>query len=211
MDRARQSSWPRKFRGCGREDSDAHFAALYRTNFQSRRLEEALRRLGIRYRLVGGFSFYQRAEVKDVLSYVRLVMHPEDDVALAAGAEYAAARPGRQKHCDPGSSGQSGQRFVCGQRLGFALENGTAGRAVGALKSFRDLIDGLRGSARTSAAAGIAPASTGPYELYGLARGAGPAGTHHANREPGRNSRMPSRKLPRRARRWKMCWIMRRW
>jgi len=57
-------------------------AVLYRTNFQSRPFEEAFRRLGIRYRVVGGFSFYQRAEVKDALSYVRLALNSDDDVAL---------------------------------------------------------------------------------------------------------------------------------
>jgi DNA helicase-2/ATP-dependent DNA helicase PcrA len=65
-----------------RQDSDQHIAVLYRTTAQSRSFEEALRRLGLRYRVVGGFSFYQRAEVKDALAYVRLLFHPEDDIAL---------------------------------------------------------------------------------------------------------------------------------
>ncbi|MFZ0739600.1 MAG: UvrD-helicase domain-containing protein [Candidatus Acidiferrales bacterium] len=65
-----------------RGDRDTHIAVLYRTTAQSRALEECLRRLGIRYRVVGGFSYYERAEVRDALAYVRLVFHPEDDVAL---------------------------------------------------------------------------------------------------------------------------------
>ena len=65
-----------------RKDPDAHLAVLYRTAAQSRSFEEVLRRLGIRYRVVGGFSFYQRAEVRNALAYVRLIFHPEDDVAL---------------------------------------------------------------------------------------------------------------------------------
>ena len=65
-----------------REDSAASIAVLYRTAAQSRAFEETLRRMSIRYRVVGGFSFYQRAEVRDALAYVRLVFHPEDDVAL---------------------------------------------------------------------------------------------------------------------------------
>jgi DNA helicase-2/ATP-dependent DNA helicase PcrA len=64
------------------DDSDQTCAVEYRTNFQSRAFEEAFRRRGIRYRLVGGFSFYKRAEVQDALAYVRLAMHPEDDVAF---------------------------------------------------------------------------------------------------------------------------------
>ena len=65
-----------------RDDSSAHIAVLYRTNAQSRSFEEAFRARGMRYRLLGGFSFYQRAEVKDALAYVRLAMFPDDDVAL---------------------------------------------------------------------------------------------------------------------------------
>ncbi|MBZ5513877.1 MAG: UvrD-helicase domain-containing protein [Acidobacteriia bacterium] len=57
-------------------------AVLYRTNAQSRTFEEALRRLGIDYRLVGGFSFYERAEVKDILAYARLVTNLRDSAAL---------------------------------------------------------------------------------------------------------------------------------
>ncbi|MGZ6371528.1 MAG: ATP-dependent helicase, partial [Bdellovibrionota bacterium] len=57
-------------------------AVLYRTNSQSRLVEEALRRYGISYSMVGGFSFYERAEIKDLLSYLRLVRNPHDSMAL---------------------------------------------------------------------------------------------------------------------------------
>ena len=57
-------------------------AVLYRTNFQSRQIEEALRRYGRPYIVVGGFSFYQRAEVKDLLSYLKAIQAPDDSVAL---------------------------------------------------------------------------------------------------------------------------------
>jgi DNA helicase-2/ATP-dependent DNA helicase PcrA len=57
-------------------------AVLYRTNSQSRLVEEALRRYGIKYTMVGGFSFYERAEIKDVLSYLKLVQNPHDSIAL---------------------------------------------------------------------------------------------------------------------------------
>jgi DNA helicase-2/ATP-dependent DNA helicase PcrA len=65
-----------------RDNRDAHVAVLYRTGAQSRAFEEALRQLGIRYRVVGGFSFYERAEVRNALAYIRLLFHPEDNVAL---------------------------------------------------------------------------------------------------------------------------------
>jgi DNA helicase II / ATP-dependent DNA helicase PcrA len=58
------------------DDPDQTCAVEYRTNFQSRAFEEVFRRRAIRYKLVGGFSFYNRAEVKDALAYVRLAFHP---------------------------------------------------------------------------------------------------------------------------------------
>lgn len=63
-------------------DSYEEFAVLYRTNAQSRVLEEALRKRNIPYRIYGGLSFYQRKEVKDVISYLRLAINPDDDEAL---------------------------------------------------------------------------------------------------------------------------------
>jgi DNA helicase-2/ATP-dependent DNA helicase PcrA len=59
-----------------------HCAVLYRTNAQSRLVEEALRRYNISYTMVGGFSFYERAEIKDLLAYLRLVRNPHDSMAL---------------------------------------------------------------------------------------------------------------------------------
>ena len=58
------------------------FAILYRTNAQSRSLEEAMRKLNIPYRIYGGLSFYHRKEIKDILAYLRLVLNPNDEEAL---------------------------------------------------------------------------------------------------------------------------------
>jgi DNA helicase-2/ATP-dependent DNA helicase PcrA len=62
--------------------AEAHCAVLYRTNSQSRLVEEALRRYNISYTMVGGFSFYERAEIKDLLCYLRLIRNPHDSIAL---------------------------------------------------------------------------------------------------------------------------------
>lgn len=59
------------------------FAVLYRTNAQSRALEEGFHRSGMPYRLFGGMKFYERKEIKDVLAYVRLTFNPKDDAAFA--------------------------------------------------------------------------------------------------------------------------------
>jgi DNA helicase II / ATP-dependent DNA helicase PcrA len=61
---------------------NSDFAILYRTNSQSRSMEEALRRRNIKYRLVGGLSFYQRKEIKDVLAYLRFTLNPNDEQSL---------------------------------------------------------------------------------------------------------------------------------
>ncbi len=57
-------------------------AVLYRTNAQSRQIEEALRRYGLKYLVVGGFSFYQRAEIRDALAYLKVLLSPADSVSL---------------------------------------------------------------------------------------------------------------------------------
>ncbi len=64
------------------EDVDARVAVLYRTNAQSRTIEDALMREGTAYKVVGGVRFYERKEVKDALAYMRLVINPHDDVSL---------------------------------------------------------------------------------------------------------------------------------
>ncbi len=61
---------------------NSSFAVLYRTNAQSRAIEDALRKKDIRYKIYGGLSFYQRKEIKDVLAYLRLLVNPNDEEAL---------------------------------------------------------------------------------------------------------------------------------
>jgi DNA helicase II / ATP-dependent DNA helicase PcrA len=70
-------------RNAGQEHEQPRAAVLYRTNSQSRLVEEALRRYGIAYTMVGGFSFYDRSEIKDLLSYLKLVQNHDDSIALA--------------------------------------------------------------------------------------------------------------------------------
>ena len=72
----------RYLREAGAQEDTPRCAVLYRTNSQSRLVEEALRRYQIQYHMVGGFSFYDRAEVKDILSYLKLVQNVHDSVAL---------------------------------------------------------------------------------------------------------------------------------
>jgi DNA helicase-2/ATP-dependent DNA helicase PcrA len=64
------------------EDPDNTVAVLYRTNAQSRTVEDALRRAGMAYKIIGSVRFYERKEIKDALAYLRLVLNPHDDVSL---------------------------------------------------------------------------------------------------------------------------------
>jgi DNA helicase-2/ATP-dependent DNA helicase PcrA len=128
--------------GLVRNDPDARIAVLYRTGAQSRSFEEVLRRLGIRYRVVGGFSFYERAEVRNALAYVRLIFHPEDDVALlrvlnvpprGIGAVTVAALEARAKETSKSLWAViSGGEFLTGKKFS------------GALRSFCKLIEDLQ-------------------------------------------------------------------
>ncbi len=70
--------------------TNGQFAILYRTNAQSRAMEDALRKRDIPYRIYGGLSFYQRKEIKDVLCYLRLVINPKDEEALIRVINYPA-------------------------------------------------------------------------------------------------------------------------
>ena len=70
--------------------NNGDFAILYRTNAQSRAMEDALRKRDIPYRIYGGLSFYQRKEIKDVLCYLRLVINPKDEEALIRVINYPA-------------------------------------------------------------------------------------------------------------------------
>lgn len=69
---------------------NSEFAILYRTNAQSRAIEDALRKKDIAYQIYGGLSFYQRKEIKDVLSYLRLLVNPSDEEALKRVINYPA-------------------------------------------------------------------------------------------------------------------------
>lgn len=77
------------------QQPNSAFAVLYRTNAQSRAIEESLRKLNIPYRIYGGLSFYKRAEIKDLLAYFRLVVNPSDDEAFKRIVNYPARGIGK--------------------------------------------------------------------------------------------------------------------
>jgi len=125
-------------------DETPRCAVLYRTNSQSRLVEEALRRYQIQYHMVGGFSFYDRAEVKDILSYLKLVQNPHDSIAL-----------GRVVNSPPRGIGKTTMEtleriaLTAGVSSWDAIERAAEeqllpARAITALANFRKLIEDAR-------------------------------------------------------------------
>ena len=122
----------------------ARAAVLYRTNSQSRLFEEAMRRYNLKYHVVGGFSFYDRAEIKDMISYLKVVQNPEDSVSLLRVINTPTRGIGKttlevieKLALETGLSlwgaiGETIKRQLLPQR------------ALSALKSFRDLIEDAR-------------------------------------------------------------------
>jgi len=125
------------------DDSDQTCAVEYRTNFQSRAFEEVFRRRGLRYKLVGGFSFYNRAEVKDALAYVRLAMHPEDDISLLRVLNVPPRGIGKTTVDALRESAR-----VDGTPLWSAIEKfvsgASSGRAVTPVRAFQELLGKLQ-------------------------------------------------------------------
>jgi DNA helicase-2/ATP-dependent DNA helicase PcrA len=72
----------RYIREAGGRGETPRAAVLYRTNSQSRLFEEAMRRYGLKYHVVGGFSFYERSEIKDMISYLKVIHNPDDSISL---------------------------------------------------------------------------------------------------------------------------------
>src|SRR5207244_2839758 len=69
-------------REAAQRGEDSRAAVLYRTNSQSRLFEEAMRRYQLKYHVVGGFSFYERTEIKDMISYLKVIQNPDDSISL---------------------------------------------------------------------------------------------------------------------------------
>ncbi|HXC46740.1 MAG TPA: UvrD-helicase domain-containing protein [Candidatus Sulfotelmatobacter sp.] len=125
------------------DDSDQTCAVEYRTNFQSRSFEEVFRRRGVRYKLVGGFSFYNRAEVKDTLAYVRLALHPEDDVSLLRVLNVPARGIGKTT-VDALRDVAQKESLSFWDAMESLMTNPASSRAVAPLRAFRELIQRLQ-------------------------------------------------------------------
>ena len=126
------------------DEPKAHIAVLYRTSAQSRSFEEVLRRMAIRYRVVGGFSFYKRAEIKAALSYLRLAFHPEDDVALLRVLNSPPRGIGKTTSDALRASAQARGTTLWDALIG---EDAATLKSRGALRAFRELIESVQPTA----------------------------------------------------------------
>jgi DNA helicase-2/ATP-dependent DNA helicase PcrA len=140
------------------EDAEASVAVLYRTNAQSRVIEDACRRAGVIYRIVGGVRFYERKEVKDALAYLKLLINPDDDLSLRRVINVPARGIGKAVveavEAAPLLIAASGPLAHVGaaslwSRLVAGLEAGVfSARAAASLRAFRELIDTLADTAK---------------------------------------------------------------
>jgi DNA helicase-2/ATP-dependent DNA helicase PcrA len=163
----------RTARGALSDDVENMVAVLYRTNAQSRTIEDALMREGIAYKIVGGVRFYERKEIKDALAYMRLVINPHDDVSLRRVINVPARGIGKgvmdavEAFAPDGAGGSGpGSDLASMPLLAAGLEPQVAansvwarivrgleervftGRAAASLMTFRDLIVKLTETAR---------------------------------------------------------------
>jgi DNA helicase-2/ATP-dependent DNA helicase PcrA len=127
-----------------RAEPDIRAAVLYRTNAQSRVFEEALRRAGLPYNIVGGFSFYERAEVRDIISYLKLALNPHDSIALMRVINSPARGLGKQT-LDELERRAKDYGVSHWETISILTEQGTglSPRAVAALKNFKKIITDL--------------------------------------------------------------------
>jgi DNA helicase-2/ATP-dependent DNA helicase PcrA len=143
-----------------RADPKTRAAVLYRTNAQSRLFEEAMRRTGIPYNIVGGFSFYERAEVRDIVSYLKLALNPHDSVALLRVVNTPARGLGKQT-LDELDRRAKDYGVSLWETIGI-VTNDPAGfnpRAVAALKKFQAVVAGLVERAQKESASEVVKAA----------------------------------------------------
>jgi len=131
-------------------DPWSEFAVLYRTNAQSRILEDAMRKRGIPYRIYGGISFYQRKEIKDIIAYLRLVINPADEEAFKRVVNFPARGIGKttlDKIQQAAALHRTTFWEICSRPLSYNLpiHSGTENK----LKQFSSLIENLMPLAST--------------------------------------------------------------
>ena len=124
-----------------REDDEVRAAVLYRTNSQSRVFEEAMRRAGLAYNIVGGFSFYERMEVRDIIAYLKLALNQTDSIALQRVINSPPRGIGKQTVDELGRRAND-YGLSLWETIALVIEkpDGLSMRAISALRGFRRII-----------------------------------------------------------------------
>jgi DNA helicase II / ATP-dependent DNA helicase PcrA len=127
-----------------REEFDLRAAVLYRTNSQSRVFEEAMRRAELPYNIIGGFSFYERMEVRDIIAYLKLALNPNDSIALGRVINSPPRGIGKTT-IDELERRAKDYELSLWETIAIAIEQpGDLGpRAISALKNFRGIVNKL--------------------------------------------------------------------
>ncbi len=128
------------------------FAVMYRTNAQSRVIEDAFRRQAIPYRLIGGVEFYQRREIKDVLAYLRLVVNPSDNESFNRAVNVPVRGVGKSAHAllEAFAQSEGTGLLAAAERAGEI--HGMSRRAASGLASFTKLIREQQGAVKSVSA-----------------------------------------------------------
>ncbi|HEY7543579.1 MAG TPA: UvrD-helicase domain-containing protein, partial [Blastocatellia bacterium] len=134
-----------------RDEFDIRAAVLYRTNSQSRVFEEAMRRAGLQYNIVGGFSFYARLEVRDIIAYLKLALNPNDSIALQRVINTPPRGIGKQT-IDEVERRAKDYELTWWETIGVIIEQpeNLSSRAITALKNFRSIVNKLATMAETA-------------------------------------------------------------
>ena len=127
-----------------RDEFDIRAAVLYRTNSQSRVFEEAMRRAELQYNIIGGFSFYERMEVRDIIAYLKLALNPNDSIALGRVINSPPRGIGKTT-IDELERRAKDYELSLWETIAIAIEQpGDLGpRAISALKNFRGIVNKL--------------------------------------------------------------------
>ena len=127
-----------------RDERDIRAAVLYRTNSQSRNFEEAMRRAGLQYNIIGGFSFYERMEVRDIIAYLKLALNPNDSIALQRVINSPPRGIGKTT-IDEIERRARDYELSWWETIAIIVEQpeNLGSRAISALKSFRRIVNQL--------------------------------------------------------------------
>src|SRR5215217_735918 len=127
-----------------REEFDIRAAVLYRTNSQSRVFEEAMRRAGLQYNIIGGFSFYERMEVRDIIAYLKLALNANDSIALGRVINSPPRGIGKTTIDELERRAKDYEMSLWETVANVIEQPGSLGpRAISALKTFRGIINKL--------------------------------------------------------------------